>query len=134
VPPPADYYAVLGVGRDADLLRIRQAYRRLARRLHPDLNPNDRVVEERFRQIQRAFKVLGDPERRADYDRHGSAEPAPARVERVHYGFAGFDFAEEPAKESPAAAGSRESKQPEEADSGNLPATDPMLDTPAPSA
>ncbi|MDE2880216.1 MAG: J domain-containing protein [Acidobacteriota bacterium] len=99
MPPPADYYAVLGVGRDADILRIRQAYRRLARRLHPDLNPNDRVVEERFRQIQRAFEILGDPDRRAEYDRHGGAEPAPARVQRVHYGFAGFDFGEEPAKE-----------------------------------
>ena len=99
MPPPADYYAVLGVGRDADLVRIRQAYRRLARRLHPDLNPNDRVVEERFRQIQRAFEVLGDTERRAEYDCRGGAEPTPARVQRVHYGFAGFDFGEEHAKE-----------------------------------
>lgn len=99
MPPPADYYAVLGVGRDADVLRIRHAYRRLARRLHPDLNPNDRVVAERFRRIQRAYEVLGDPESRAKYDRHGGAEPSPARVERVHYGFAGFDFGEEPAKE-----------------------------------
>ena len=98
MPPHADYYAVLGVGREADLLRIRQAYRRLARRLHPDLNPNDRIIEERFRQIQRAFEVLGDSERRAEYDRRGGAEPAPARVQRVHYGFAGFDFGEEPAK------------------------------------
>ena len=77
MPPPADYYAVLGVGREAELLRIRQAYRRLARRLHPDLNPNDRIVEERFRLIQRAFEVLGDPDRRAEYDRLGGAEPAP---------------------------------------------------------
>lgn len=99
MPSPADYYAVLGVGREADLLRIRQAYRRLARRLHPDLNPNDRIVEERFRLIQRAFQVLGDADRRAEYDRLGGAEPAPAQVQRVHYGFAGFDFGEEPAKE-----------------------------------
>lgn len=99
MPPAGDYYAVLGVGRDADLLRIRQAYRRLARRLHPDLNPNDRVIEERFRRVQRAFEVLGDPERRAEYDRRGGAEPTPARVQRVHYGFAGFDFGGEPAKE-----------------------------------
>lgn len=99
MPPPADYYAILGVGRDADPLRIRQAYRRLARRLHPDLNPNDRIVAERFRQIQRAFEVLGDPDSRAEYDRRGGAEPAPARVRRVHYGFAGFDFGEKPAKE-----------------------------------
>lgn len=98
MPLPADYYQVLGVGRDADLLRIRQAYRRLARRLHPDLNPNDRIVAERFGEIQRAFEVLGDPDRRAEYDRRG-AEPAPARVERVHYGFAGFDFGGKPARE-----------------------------------
>ena len=99
MPPPADYYAVLGVRRDADVLRIRQAYRRLARRLHPDLNPNDRIVAERFQEIQRAFEVLGDADRRAEYDRRG-ADPAPARVQRVHYGFAGFDFGEEPAKEA----------------------------------
>ena len=99
MPPSLDLYAILGVQRNADIPRIRQAYRRLARRMHPDLNPNDRVIEERFRDIRRAFEVLGDPERRAEYDRRGSAEPPPARVRRAHYGFAGFDFGGEPSKE-----------------------------------
>lgn len=95
-----DYYEVLGVECTADTPRIRQAYRRLARRMHPDLNPNDQVVEERYREIQRAYEVLGDPERRAEYDRRGGREPVPTAVNRVHYGFAGFDFGGEPATDS----------------------------------
>ncbi len=99
-PGGADYYAVLGVVRTSDTARIRQAYRRLARRMHPDLNPNDRTARERYQEIQRAWEVLGDPERRAEYDRWGSREPAPAVVTQVHYGFAGFDFGGDPATDS----------------------------------
>lgn len=96
MPAGADLYAVLGVERGADAVRIRQAYRRLARRLHPDVNPDDRVVGERFRQVRLAFEVLTDPERRADYDRRGGVEPPGADPDAARYGFAGFDFGEAP--------------------------------------
>ncbi len=91
-----DYYQVLGVQPTANLARIRSAYRRLARRLHPDLNPNDLVVEERYRLVQHAFEVLADPDRRAEYDERGDREPPPPRPKRKRYGFAGFDFGHEP--------------------------------------
>ena len=63
-----DYYGVLGVPRDADGPRIKGAYRRLARRHHPDLNPGDHGAAERFKAIGEAYEVLSDPERRRQYD------------------------------------------------------------------
>lgn len=59
-----DYYELLGVGRKAPLKEIRQAYRRLARKYHPDLNPGDKSSEERFKQIQEAYDVLSDSKKR----------------------------------------------------------------------
>ena len=100
MPEGVDYYEILGVARTANIPRIRQAYRRLARRTHPDLNPHDRVIEERYREIQQAYEVLVDPVRREEYDRRGSREPGPVRATPVHYGFAGFDFGAEPAADS----------------------------------
>ena len=66
-----DLYAVLGVARDADEDTIRKAYRKLARRFHPDVNPGDEPAEERFKAIAEAYSVLSDPERRANYDEFG---------------------------------------------------------------
>lgn len=66
-----DYYAVLAVGKQADAQQIKQAYRRLARRHHPDLNPGDREAAERFKEIGEAYEVLSDPERRRRYDQLG---------------------------------------------------------------
>jgi len=66
-----DYYEVLGVKRDASEKEIRQAYRRLARKFHPDLNPNDTQAEESFKEISSAYEVLSDKEKRAKYDRYG---------------------------------------------------------------
>src|SRR5215475_10391590 len=65
-----DYYAVLGVRRDANADEIKKAYRRLARELHPDVNP-DPVTQERFKEINQAYEVLSDPEKRELYDRGG---------------------------------------------------------------
>ncbi len=66
-----DYYAVLGVGKQADESQIKQAYRRLARKHHPDLNPGDREASERFKEIGEAYAVLSDPDRRRRYDQLG---------------------------------------------------------------
>jgi curved DNA-binding protein len=66
-----DYYDVLGVDRGASEREIKQAFRRLARRWHPDVNSDDEQAEERFKEINEAYEVLGDPEKRAKYDRVG---------------------------------------------------------------
>src|SRR5213593_4316651 len=63
-----DYYAALGVAPDADEQAIKQAYRKLARQYHPDVNPGDTQAEERFKEINEAYQALSDPERRRKYD------------------------------------------------------------------
>ncbi len=63
-----DYYKVLGVSKDADAKAIKQAYRKLARQYHPDVNPDDKGAEERFKDINEANEVLSDPEKRQKYD------------------------------------------------------------------
>ena len=68
-----DYYEILGVPRDADDETIKKAFRRLARELHPDVNPEDPTAEERFKEVAEAYKVLSEPETRQVYDRHGHA-------------------------------------------------------------
>jgi curved DNA-binding protein len=67
-----DYYQTLGVDRNASEDDIRKAYRRLARKHHPDVNPGDPTAEERFKDINEAYQVLGDSEKRQKYDRFGS--------------------------------------------------------------
>ena len=67
----ADYYDILGVPRAADEKEIRQAYRRLARQHHPDVNPGDDASAERFKSINAAYEVLSDADKRAKYDRYG---------------------------------------------------------------
>jgi molecular chaperone DnaJ len=67
--PPQDHYKVLGVERKASADEIKKAYRKLARQYHPDKNPGDAKAEERFKQISQANDVLGDPDKRKDYDR-----------------------------------------------------------------
>src|SRR5262245_46390187 len=69
--PERDLYAILGVARDADAETIRKAYRKLARRHHPDVNPGDHAAEEKFKDITRAYDVLSDAEKRRNYDEFG---------------------------------------------------------------
>ena len=67
----SDFYAVLGLPRGATEDDVKRAYRRLAREHHPDANPDDPGAEERFKEIQLAYEVLKDPEKRERYDRFG---------------------------------------------------------------
>ena len=68
-----DYYAVLGVSRGASTAEIEKAYRELARKYHPDMNPDDSSAETKFQEVQRAYEVLKDPEKREMFDRYGSS-------------------------------------------------------------
>ena len=66
-----DYYNILGVSRNATEREIKQAYRKLARQHHPDVNPGDKSAEEKFKQINEAYEVLSDKEKRRKYDKYG---------------------------------------------------------------
>ena len=68
---PRDYYEILGIGRDAQDSQIKKSFRRLARELHPDQNPDDPETEERFKELAEAYEVLSDPEKRRLYDSYG---------------------------------------------------------------
>lgn len=69
----ADYYELLGVARNSSADDIKKAYRKRARELHPDANPDDAAAEEKFKLVARAYEVLSDPDQRAKYDRFGEA-------------------------------------------------------------
>ena len=85
-----DFYIVLGVDRAAGVNDIKKAYKRLARRLHPDINPGDREAEARFRQVLDAYETLMDPDRRRRYD---AGQLSGGQVDDAEtFGFAGFDF------------------------------------------
>lgn len=71
-----DYYEVLGLPRSATDRDIKRAYRRLARRYHPDVNPGDKAAEARFKEVTEAYEVLSDPQKRTEYDQFGHRAPA----------------------------------------------------------
>src|SRR6185295_18752111 len=67
-----DYYSTLGVAKTATEKEIKQAFRRMARKHHPDVNPGDKSAESKFKEISEAYEVLGDPEKRKKYDELGA--------------------------------------------------------------
>src|SRR3989442_15639536 len=90
-----DYYAVLGVGRDASEAEVKKAYRKLAMTHHPDRNKGEKAAEEKFKQVTEAYEVLSDPEKRATYDRYGEAGlRGGAGGGGGGFGFAHFDLSE----------------------------------------
>src|SRR5579875_2632273 len=97
-----DYYQTLGVSREASEEEIRKAYRKLARKHHPDLNPGDKAAEERFKRVQEAYDVLSDPKKKQMYDQYGfysengmpGGSGAGAGARGPGMGFGGFDFSD----------------------------------------
>ena len=80
-----DPYDILGVERGASLEEVKSAFRRLAQRFHPDKNPGNDAAQQKFKEINAAYQILSDPEKRAVFDRFGSAGPGGG-------GPVGFDF------------------------------------------
>ncbi len=100
-----DYYKVLGISKDATAKDIKKAYRKLARKYHPDVNPNDKAAEKKFKELNEANEVLSNPENRKKYDKYGkdwkhAEEFEKARQQRTyqgqqnHEGFEGEDFSD----------------------------------------
>jgi molecular chaperone DnaJ len=93
---PNDLYVVLEVVRTASVNDIKKAFRKLARRYHPDINPGDRRAEEHFKMISEAYEILSDPSKREFYDRHGfySEDVLDSRETSAAWGFSfkTFDF------------------------------------------
>jgi len=99
-----DYYELLGVGRKASAKDIRGAFRKLARKYHPDLNPGDKSAEEKFKQLQETYDVLSDTKKRQMYDQYGfysdnlppggpgAGHGGPGGEPDINFDFGGFDF------------------------------------------
>lgn len=87
-----DYYEVLEVGRGASDTDIKKAYRKLAKQYHPDVNPGDKNAEARFKEVNEAYEVLSDPQKKARYDQYGHAGVDPNSFGGAGAGFGDFDF------------------------------------------
>ena len=83
-----DYYEVLGVDKNADEATIKKAYRTLAKKYHPDMNPGDKEAEKKFKEASEAYAILSDPEKKQQYDQFGHA----AFEGGAGGGAGGFDF------------------------------------------
>ncbi|HEY4365333.1 MAG TPA: DnaJ C-terminal domain-containing protein [Bryobacteraceae bacterium] len=124
-----DYYETLGVERGANAEEIRKAYRKLARKYHPDLNPGDKASEDRFKTVQEAYDILNDPKKKQMYDQvgfysengmPGGAGGGGAGAGAPNMGFGGFDFSDVFTKGGGGARGSHRGGAGPAADSANF--------------
>jgi len=96
-----DYYKILGITKTATTDEIKKAYRKLARKFHPDVNPNDKEAHKKFQEINEANEVLSDPEKRKKYDKygkdwqHGEAQEQARRSYQQSYDFGGQQYSED---------------------------------------
>ncbi len=92
-----DYYKILGINKNATSAEIKKAYRKLARKYHPDLNPGDKTAEKKFKEIQEAYSVLSDSKKRSQYDQFGfvgDIPPGGGQQQGYSSSFQGFDFSD----------------------------------------
>lgn len=87
-----DYYEVLGIDKNADEAAIKKAYRALAKKYHPDMNPGDAEAEKKFKEASEAYAVLSDPDKRKQYDQFGHAAFEGGAGGAGGFDFSGMDF------------------------------------------
>lgn len=87
-----DYYDILGVGKSASDTEIKKAYRKLAKKYHPDVNQGDSEAEAKFKEVNEAYEILSDSQKRARYDQFGHAGVDPNGFGSAGAGFGDFDF------------------------------------------